>query len=140
MRGTLPVNGAVGDVDDYRQRRRYALDMHVLKSEPVIGELGIPVGWFGLLLCLRWVIVLRGDSPASGNIPTDKAGRRVCMRLSAAHTARGCGADPSAILPLLRIYSWGRWWNKGLVGSRMRDGDNSRGRVNCGDDGGRGPG
>ena len=102
--------------------------MHVLKSEPVIGELGIPVRSFRLLLCLSGVIVLRGDSPARGNIPANYGGRRV--GLSTVHGTIGRGVHPSAVLPLLWIYSWRCRWNKGLVGSRMGGGGGARGRVN----------
>lgn len=62
------------------------------------------------------------------------------MGLSAAH-ASGRGVHPPAILPLLWIHSWRNWWNKGLGGSRMVDGDGAGGGiVGSRDDGGRGPG
>ena len=50
--------------------------------------------------------------------------------LSAVHGASWRGIHPSAVLPLLWIYSWGRWWNKGLVVSRMGGSGSGRGRVN----------
>jgi hypothetical protein len=45
-------------------RRRCVLDMHVLKTKTVIGELRVPIEWwFGM----PWrVIVLRSDSPGIG--------------------------------------------------------------------------
>jgi hypothetical protein len=48
------------------QRKRYALDLHVLKSEPIISELRIPVRSIRLILCLRGVMALRGEPPARG--------------------------------------------------------------------------
>lgn len=105
--------------------------MHVLKSEPVISELRIPVRSLRLRLCLRRVIVLWGDSPAGGNIPANLVGRRVMARgVSAVYGASWAGVHPSAVLPLLWIYSWRRRWDKGLVVSRMGGSGGGRGRMN----------
>jgi len=52
--------------------------MHVLKAEPIIAELRVPIGFVGLLFLLRLrVVVLLGDAPGGGNVPADHAGRGV---------------------------------------------------------------
>ena len=111
--------------------------MHVLKTEPVIGQLRVPIGLFGLFVHLRRVIVLRGDSPASGNIPADQVGRGMwSLGLSTAHASRGPCVYPPAILPLLWIDSrWSRWYEGVVVGGRRWSGI-----LGCRNDGGRGPG
>src|SRR6266436_6462733 len=89
-------------------RRRCALDMHVLETKPVIGELRVPIGLFGLPL--RRAMVLRSDAPASGDVPADQVGRGVwTLGLSAAHASGGRGVYPPAILPLLWVHSGWSW-------------------------------
>jgi len=114
--------------------------MHVLKTEPVIGQLGFPIGSVGLLLHLSRVIVLRGDAPSGGNAPADQVGRWVwSMGLSTGRTCSGASVHPPASLPLLWVHSRGSWGHKGLMGDRARD-RGRRGILDRGDDGGRGPG
>jgi hypothetical protein len=139
----LPVKGWVNDANCQGGRRRCALDMHVLEPESIIIQLGFPIGSVGLLLELRRAVILGSDAPTSGDIPADLAGRGVwSMRVSAAHSASGSGAHPFAVLPLLWVHSWRNGWNKGLVGGvkGYRDGAGGRNIVDCGDNGGRGPG
>ena len=50
--------------------------------------------------------------------------------VSAVYGASWPGVHPSAVLPLLWIYSWRRRWDKGLVVSRMGGGGGGRGRMN----------
>jgi hypothetical protein len=119
-------------------RRRCVLDMHVLEAKPVIGELRVPIGRFGLPL--RRVIVLRSDAPGSGNIPADQVGRGIwTLGLSIGHASRGRGVHPPAILPLLWIYSGRSRRHKGVAGSRM-GASHCRAIMGRMDDGGRGPG
>lgn len=121
--------------------KRCALDMHVLKTEPIIAELRVPIGSAGLLLHLRRrAIVLWGDAPGGGNIPAHQVGRGVwSLGVRIAHASRGSGVHPPAVLPLLRIDPrWGGW-HEGVMGGRMRD-RCSRGVLHGRDDGGRGPG
>src|SRR6266849_5419596 len=112
--------------------------MHVLKAKSVIGDLRVPIGWFGLPL--RRMIVLRSDAPASGNIPADQVGRGIwTLGLNTAHASGGRSVRPPAILPLLWIYSgWSRG-HKGVVWIVMGD-RRSRAILARMDDGGRGPG
>ena len=126
---------------DKRKKRWGALDMHVLKTERVIGEARLPVGSFGLSVHLRWgTIVLRGDAPASGDIPAHQTGRGVrTMGLSTVHAARGYGVRPPAVLPLLWIYSRRRGWHEGMVVGGVRDRPR-RWVLDRRNDGGRGPG
>ena len=115
--------------------------MHVLKTEPIIAELRVPIGSAGLLLHLRSrAIVLLGDAPGGGNVPADQVGRGVwTLGVSIGHASSGSCVHPPAVLPLLRIDPrWGRW-HEGVMGGRMRD-RHLRGVLHGRDDGGRGPG
>ena len=118
-------------------RRRCVLDMHVLKTKPVIGELRVPIRWFDLPLR---VMVLWSDAPASGNIPADQVGRgERTWGLSIAHASLGRSVHPPAILPLLLVYSGWSWRHEGVV--RIGVGDTRCVAILCRmDDGGRGPG
>jgi hypothetical protein len=119
-------------------RRRCALNIHVLKTKSVIGELRVPIGRFGLLL--RRVVVLRSDAPGSGDVPASQVGRgKWTLGLSIAHASGRRSVHPPAILPLLWIYSGWSWWHEGVVRNGM--GDNRSVAIWGGmDDGGRGPG
>ena len=114
--------------------------MHVLKTEPVIRELRVPIRRFGLLLHMRRVKVLWGDTPGGWNIPPDEVGRWVwTLGMCVGHACRGPSVHPPAILPLLWIHSGGSRWYEGVVGSRVVP-CRSRGILCRRDDGGRGPG
>ena len=114
--------------------------MHVLKTEPIIAELRVPIRSAGLLLHMRrGAIVLRGDAPGGGNVPAHQVGRGVWgLWVSIAHAPSGSGIHPPAVLPLLGIDPRWSGWHEGLMG-RMRD-RRLRGVLHVRDDGGRGPG
>ena len=113
--------------------------MHVRKAETIIAELRVPIRFLGLLLLLHLgrVIVLLGDAPGRVNVPASNAGRGMGI----AHASGGRGVHPSAVLPLLRIYSNGSGWHKGRMGSNVGNCSCRRsGVLHVGNDGGRGPG
>src|SRR5579863_546769 len=99
----LPIHGERVSDATCQGSKRCALDMHVLKTKPIIAELRLPIGSARLRLHLsRRAIELLGDAPGGGNVPAHHAGRGIwtmSMGVSTAHDSSGSGVHPPAVLP-----------------------------------------